>query len=406
MTKANLDNPPSIIPALGFGEFVALMALMIALVALSIDTMLPALPEIGRDLGALRDNDRQLIITLIFLGMAVGQLFYGPISDTIGRKPTIYAGLGLFIVGCLISIWAQTFTAMLVGRFVQGLGVAGPRSVSVALVRDQFAGRAMARVMSFVMAVFILVPVVAPSLGQLIIFFAHWRAIFWLFLVLALVMLIWFGIRQPETLLPSQRVPFSIPRIIAVLREICTNRISLGYTIMAGMVSGAFLGFLSSAQQIFQEQYGLGSQFPLYFAVLALSSGLESFINGKLVMSYGMRALSTWSLYGLFAISLLFLGIAFGQAGVPPLWMTVAYFMLNFFAVGILFGNLNALAMEPLGHIAGIGAALVGSMSTLLSVPLGAVIGQGYNGTVLPLVGGFTLLALLSIGVMYWAEQE
>ncbi|MEZ4710848.1 MAG: multidrug effflux MFS transporter [Caldilineaceae bacterium] len=392
-------------PSLSFGEFVALMALLIALVALSIDTMLPALGEIGGDLGMLRQNDRQLIISLLFLGMAVGQLFYGPLSDSIGRKPAIYAGLALFMVGSLICLLAQTFSVMLAGRLVQGIGVAGPRSVTLALVRDQYAGRGMARIMSFVMAVFILVPVIAPTLGQGILLFAHWRAIFGLFLLLAVVMLAWFGLRQPETLPPARRIPFALGRITAAIGEICTNRAALGFTLMSGLISGAFLGFLSSAQQIFQEQYGLGAQFPLYFALLALASGVASYVNGRLVMRYGMRLLSRAALMGLIVLSLLFLGVAGAQAGSPPLALTVAYFMLTFFAIGLLFGNLNALAMEPLGHIAGIGAALVGSLSTLISVPLGTLIGQSYNGTILPLVGGYVVLSILSALVMWWAER-
>ena len=400
MTRTAKDS------ALSFGEFVALMALMIALVALSIDAMLPALPDIGTELGAQRDNDRQLIISLLFLGMALGQLFYGPLSDSVGRKPAIYAGLALFIVGCGLAIFAQSFTMMLVARLTQGLGVAGPRSVSVALIRDQYAGRAMARVMSFVMAVFILVPVIAPALGQGIILVAHWRMIFVLYLVLAIFMLSWFGLRQPETLPASQRVRFSPSRIAGIIREICTTRAAFGYTIMAGLVSGAFLGFLSSAQQIFQEQYGLGTQFPLYFALLAAASGLASFVNAQLVMRFGMRPLSRWALIAMAGLALIFFGFATTQGGNPALWLTVGYFMLTFFTVGILFGNLNALAMEPLGHIAGIGAAIVGSLSTLLSVPLGTLIGQGYNGTILPLVGGFAVMSLLSLLMMWWTEQQ
>ena len=393
-------------PALPFGEFVALMALMIALVALSIDAMLPALPTIGAELGVQRENDSQLIISLIFLGMAVGQIFYGPLSDSIGRKPAIYAGLALFLVGSTLSLVSQNFTMMLVGRLVQGIGVAGPRSVSVALIRDQYEGRAMARVMSFVMAVFILVPIIAPSLGQGILLVAHWRAIFGLFLILATIMFVWFALRQPETLLPDQRRPFSMTRFISALREIFANRVALGYTIVAGFVSGAFLGFLSSAPQIFQEQYGLGTQFPLYFAVLALASGAASFLNARLVMRFGMRMLSSRSMLVLATLSILFFGFASTQAGNPALWTTMGYLLATFFAVGILFGNLNAMAMAPLGHIAGIGAALVGSLSTLISVPLGTIIGQGYNGTILPLVGGFALLSILSLIVMHWTEKE
>ncbi len=392
--------------ALPLGEFVTLMALMMALVALAIDTMLPALPVIGKELGAKHSNDSQLIVTLLFLGMALGQLFFGPLSDSIGRKPALSAGLGLFVVGSLLSLVAESFTLMLVGRFVQGLGVAGPRSVSMALIRDQYEGRSMARVMSFVMTIFILVPVIAPTLGQGILFIAHWRAIFGLFVVLATIMFAWFAWRQPETLPPAQRMPYSTTRILRVAREVCANRIALGYTIVAGLISGAFLGFLSSAPQIFQEQYGLGSLFPIYFAVLALSAGAASLLNANLVIRLGMRALIRHAMLLLTALSIAFLIFAFLHAGRPALWSTMTYLMLTFFAVGILFGNLNSLAMEPLGHIAGVGAALVGSLSTLISVPLGILIGQGYNGTLLPLVGGFAVLGALSLAVMRWVERE
>lgn len=393
-------------PALPFGEFVALMALMIALVALSIDTMLPALPEIGAELGVQRENDNQMIISLIFLGMALGQIFYGPFSDSVGRKPAIYAGLVIFMIGSILSLTAQNFSIMLAGRFVQGLGVAGPRSVALALIRDLYEGRAMARVMSFVMTIFILVPVIAPSLGQGILLFAHWRAIFALFILLSIIMFAWFAIRQPETLQPDQRTRFSVSHLVTVLREICTSRIALGYTIVSGLIAGAFLAFLGTAPQIFQGLYGLGAKFPLYFAALAVASGVASFVNARLVMHFGMRALSNRAMLVLTALALLFLGYAFTQAGSPPLWTTVGYLSLTFFAVGILFGNLNALAMEPLGHIAGVGAAVVGSLSTLISALLGMLIGQAYNGTILPLIGGFAVLGALSMIVMRWAEQQ
>lgn len=379
---------------------------MIALVALSIDMMLPALPDISVDLGIQRDNDRQLILALIFLGMAFGQIVYGPLSDSIGRKPAIYIGLALFIAGCLICIFARSFVILLAGRLVQGIGVAGPRSVILALVRDLYEGRSMARVMSFVMAVFILVPVIAPALGQGVIFFAHWRVIFVIYLLLALIMLTWFALRQPETLPVARRSSFSLARIAATTQEILRNRIALGYTLMAGFISGAFLGFLNSAQQILQEQYGLGARFTLYFAILALANGTASFLNAQLVMRFGMRILSRWALLTLMMSSVLFFGVAYAQAGSPPLGMTVAYLMLSFFAIGILFGNLNALAMEPLGHIAGIGAAVVGALSTFISVPLGTLIGQAYNETILPLVAGFALLSAISIATMLWAEQQ
>ncbi len=389
-----------------FGEFVALTALIISLVALSTDALLPALAEIGRELGVQRENDNQLIVSLLFLGMALGQMVYGPLSDSTGRKPAIYVGFGLFISGSLLCLLATSFPMMLLGRVLQGVGAAGPRIVTVALVRDQYEGRAMARVMSFVMTVFILVPVIAPILGQGLLILAHWRAIFGVYLGLALITVTWFGLRQPETLLPDRRIPFSLKRIGRAIREIVANRIAFGYSIAAGFIFGAFLAYLSSAQQIFQEQYGLGRLFPLYFALLSLGLGSASFLNARLVMRYGMRTLSRSALLAISGLSLIFWPVAYALAGQPPLWELMLYFLISFFCIGILFGNLNAMAMEPLGHIAGVGAAVVGSLSTLISLLLGTLIGQGYNGTVLPLVGGFLILSIASLAVMHWAEQS
>lgn len=390
----------------GFGEFVALMAMMIAIVALSTDVMLPALSDIGESLAVQRENSTQLVVSFLFLGLAVGQVVYGPLSDSLGRKPVIYAGYVLFICGCLLSIFASNFSVMLLGRLLQGVGIAGPRSVTVALIRDQYEGRLMARVMSFVMAVFILVPVIAPTFGQAILIFANWRAIFGALLTLALLTAIWFAIRQPETLPSNRRIPFSLKRILSALREIFTHPIALGYTIGAGLISGAFLGYLNSAQQIFQEQYKLGTKFPLYFAVIALAIGGASFLNGRLVLRYGMRSLSNWAVLALASLSITFSIIAFMLGGNPPLFALMIYLMTSFFCVGILFGNLNSLAMEPLGHIAGVGAAVVGSLSTFISVLLGILIGQSYNYTILPLVGGFAILSTLSIIIMRWAEKK
>lgn len=392
--------------ALPFIEFVALMAAMMALVALSTDAMLPALQRIGEDLAVVRENSVQLIVSTLFLGMAVGQIAYGPVSDSIGRKPMIYVGYALFIIGCLLSIFATNFSVMLAGRLLQGIGVAGPRSITLALVRDEYEGRAMAQVMSFVMMVFILVPVIAPSFGQAILLIASWRVIFTALLVLALLTVTWFALRQPETLPVERRIPFSVRRIWRAIVEIGNDRIALGYTLAAGLATGAFMGYLNSAQQIFQELYGLGTKFPLYFAVIALALGGASFANGRLVKQYGMRFLSNWSVRGLVILSLAFSLIAFLMGGQPPLLALMVYLMTGFFCIGILFGNLNALAMEPLGHIAGVGAAVVGSLSTFIAVPLGTIIGQAYNETVLPLVGGFALLSLLSLLIMGWAEGK
>jgi len=295
---------------------------------------------------------------------------------------------------------------MLAGRLLQGIGIAGPRSVTMALIRDQYEGRQMARIMSFVMMVFILVPIIAPSFGQAILIFASWRATFGALLILALITAIWFAIRQPETLPVDRRIPFSIKRIWMGVREVFAHRTALGYTIGAGLVSGAFMGYLNSAQQIFQGQYDLGTQFPLYFSIIAIAIGGASFLNGRLVMRFGMRALSTWSIQMLVFLSVGFALLGFIHAGNPSLLVLMVYLMASFFCVGILFGNMNSLAMEPLGHIAGVGAAVVGSLSTFISVPLGIVIGQSYNNTILPLVIGFATLSTLSMLTMRWAEKK
>ncbi len=387
-------------------EFVIIISLMMSLTALSIDAMLPALPQIGVELQVQSANDRQLVVSAIFLGLSIGQLFFGPLSDKTGRKPAIYGGLTLYVAGSLISATAVNFPLMLAGRLLQGVGVSAPRSVGLALVRDRYEGRAMAQVMSFVMTIFILVPMIAPALGQAILLFSGWRAIFMSFVLLAVIALIWFALRMPETLAPEQRAPFTLRRITSTTIEIIKIKPALGYTIVAGFVSGAHLGYLSSAQQVFQEQYDLGRLFPLYFAIIALSIGLASFLNARLVMRFGMHSLVRWALLLILGLGVIVLVISLTSSGQPPLWLLMIYFMLTFFGIGILYGNNNALAMQPLGHIAGIGAAIVGSLSTFISVPLGTLIGQGYNGTVIPLITGIVILSALSLFVVRWAEAD
>ena len=391
---------------IAFGEFVAMMALMQSLVALSIDAMLPALTEIGQDLGAHQINDSQLIVSVLFLGLAFGQGIYGPLSDSMGRKPAIYLGFIIFLCGCLCSLFSTNFTVMLIGRFLQGLGLAAPRCIVMAIVRDQFEGPAMARVMSFVMTIFILVPAIAPALGQGILLVAHWRAIFAALLGFGVLTFIWFALRLPETLAPDLRIPFSFRRIKHAIHEVCSHRVSLGYTISLGLISSAFLGYLSSAQQIFQTQYGLGTLFPLYFAILALCIGSASFVNGRLVMRFGMQYLSRWSKRISTVISLIFFLYVISVGGQPPLWSMMVYMMAILFCFGIMYGNLNAMAMEPLGHIAGVGSAVMGALSTLISVPCGILIGHSYNGTVIPVVSGFTISGVLIIAVMHWVESK
>lgn len=389
----------------GYKEFITLMAVIISITALSIDMMLPALPDIGRDLKVGHPNDVQLVVSVLILGMGIGQILFGPLSDSFGRKPAIFAGFAIFILGCLLSIFSQGFETMLAGRLIQGLGAAGPRTAIVALIRDQYDGRAMARIMSAIMTVFIFVPAIAPALGQIVLLKATWRAIFSVLMIQGLIAVIWFTIRQPETLTVKNRIPFSGRRILKGLAEVCTNRLALGFTLAAGFMSGALIAYLNSAQQIFQEIYHLGRQFPAYMALLALCVGSASFINSRIVMRFGMRTLSYRAAFMFIFLMTLYLAATFSMQGHAPLWFFMTCLSLSFFCLGILFGNLNAIAMEPLGHIAGMGAAVIGSMSSLISGWISIIIGRYYNGTTLPLAMGFVILGILTLVVMRWADK-
>ena len=386
-------------------EFIALMAVMTSIIAFSIDAMLPALPQIAADLGVADVNDRQLVVIVLFIGLALAQIAYGPISDTMGRKPAAYIGFTIFIIGSLLCIFASTFEIMLIGRFLQGVGAAGPRIVSLALVRDLYSGRAMAKIMSMVMGIFIIVPVVAPSVGQVLLLVGDWRLIFVALLAEGIIGLAWFAWRQPETLREDRRAPFSLRRILGAFGEAFAHPVTLGYTVAAGLVFGAFVGYLASTQQILGELYGLGAQFPIYFGANALAFGAASMLNARLVMKLGMRRLAGSGLAATRALSVLFFIVTLMLDGHPPLWTLMGYLLLTFFFVGVLFGNFNALAMEPMGHIAGVAAAVIGSLATIISSVLGWALGQAYDGTVRPMVAGFAVLTILAGLSMILAER-
>lgn len=386
-------------------ELIALIALTTSLVAMSIDTMLPALGTMASELGAAHANDRQLILSVFFGGMSVGQLVYGPVSDSTGRKPALFLGIGLFVVGGMICALTQSFAWLLVGRALSGFGAAGPRIVSVALVRDAHTGPSMARVMSFVQTVFILVPVLAPSVGQAVLLVTSWRAIFAGLVVIAVLNVLWLVLRQPETLPVARRVPFSFRNIRHGCVETFRNRIALGYTLGSGFVFGGFISYLSMSQQVFGEQYGLGSKFPLFFGLLASSIGVASFANGKLVMRFGMRRLARTSLICNCVLCVCALLGSWALGGHPPLFAFVGFMLVCFFCNGLLFGNFSARAMEPVGHIAGVASAVIGSVSGLLALVHGTLFGRAYDGTVLPLVAGFTASGLLALTVTELAER-
>jgi DHA1 family bicyclomycin/chloramphenicol resistance-like MFS transporter len=371
---------------------------------MSIDAMLPALPEIGRDLGVAETTQLQLVVQLMFGGFAIGQLIGGPVADSFGRKQAFYIGLTVYLAGTLLAIVAPSYGIFLTARVLQGLGASIPLVVLAALVRDQYEGAPMARIMSLIGGVFITVPIIAPLLGQGILLVAGWRMIFVMFLVLAIIVTIWFGIRQPETLPLARRAPFRVSSFAASFREASTHRVATSYMVAEGFVFGAFLPYLASAQHIFQDIYGQGTAFVLYFSSLAATLGIAFFANSGLVMRFGMQRLTGAALIYVVVLAVAMLALTLALGGTPPLWLFMGYMLLTFLGIGFAFGNINALTMEPLGHIAGIGAAVLGTISTFLGMAIGIFIGWWIDGTVLPLIAGFGVCFGLAYLTMLWAE--
>lgn len=384
-------------------EFIVLMAFLTALVALAIDAMLPALGIMAGDLTVARANDIQFVISALFIGMTIGQLLYGPIADAIGRKPALYSGMALFILGSLISWHADSLPVMLFGRFVQGLGVSGPRIIVMAIVRDKYHGRDMAYVMSMVMGVFILVPAIAPSIGELIIHLADWRSIFLFYIAATSLAALWAHMRLEETLAPENRRPFSLPVIWSGIKEAARTRVTLGYTVCSGVAFGSVLGYLNSAQQIFQGLFEAGQYFALYFGMLALAFGAALFSNSRWVRRVGMRIITRNALYGMMTAAGLF--FAHTLLAEPSLPIFMVCMGACFYCLGLMFGNMSAMALEPMGHMAGLASAFMGSCSSLVSMTLGAIVGQLYDGTLLPLSAGLLIFSTGTYGIMRWAEH-
>lgn len=384
-------------------EFTILVALLMSIVAISIDALLPALGIISTSLQLDNPNKAQFILSALFLGMAIGQLICGPLSDAAGRKKILYLGVILFLVGSVICLNADSLTTMLVGRVIQGLGVAGPYVSAMSIVRDQFSGRQMAKIMSLVMLIFIAVPAIAPSLGQGILLLASWQMIFVFYIGYALLITLWIFFRLEETLPKERRIAFSTRSFMDGFKEVLCNRITVGYTLCMGLFFGSFIGYLNSSQQIFQVQFNTGKLFTVYFGLLALVFGLASLANSQWVEKLGMHTLCYRSISIMIACSAAFLILH----GITPitLWMFFIYASVLFFCFGLIFGNLNAIAMEPMGHVAGIAAAIIGSLSSIISMCIGTFIGQLYNNTLIPVTTGFLVLSSLALLIMRIADK-
>jgi DHA1 family bicyclomycin/chloramphenicol resistance-like MFS transporter len=385
-------------------EFTLLVALLMSIVAISIDALLPALGIISSEITMAYPNQAQLVISALFLGMAIGQLICGPLSDATGRKKVLYSGIALFLAGSVLCFFAQDITTLLIGRFIQGLGVSGPYVSAISIVRDKYAGREMAKVMSLVMMIFIMVPAIAPSLGQAILLFASWRYVFVLYVVYAVIIGLWIFLRLEETLPKEKRIPFSVTGFVDGFKEVICNRTTMGYTLCMGLFFGSFVGYLNSSQQIFQVQFGTGKMFTVYFGVLALVFGVASLFNSQLVEKWGMHYISKRAVWAIIINSGLFLGLH-ALCGIQ-LWMFMIYASVLFFAFGLIFGNVNAMAMEPMGHVAGIASAIIGSVSSIISMVIGTAIGQMYNNTLIPVTTGFLVMTILALFLMKFADSH
>ena len=389
-------------------EFIVIMAALMSLVSLAIDALLPAMTNIGDTIGISDATNNQLLITMIFLGLGFGQLISGPLSDSYGRKPIIYIGFIVFAFASLICVFSTSLEMMIVGRIAQGIGLSAPRTISIAMIRDRFSGNYMAKVMSFVVAIFILVPVVAPALGKIMLDLYGWQSIFYSQLLFGLAVMLWLWKRQPETLKKENKRDFKLALLIAGLKEFIKHKNAVIFTFFSGCITGSFMVYLSASQVIFEQQYNLKDEFPFIFAGIALFIGIATFLNGTFVVRLGMFKLVSIFTIIFTLIPFVYIFLYSGETN-PSIYVLVTFFGLQFFAIAFLFGNTRALAMEPIGHIAGIGAAINGFVSTIMAVPIATLIGSFINTTALPLFIGFFVcgvIALLLIQYLNFSNKK
>ncbi len=401
--NAPIKDPTAFPLAIGRTEFIAIIALLIAVNALAIDVMLPGMQEIGASLGVSDENQRQLVISSYLLGFGFMQLVFGPLSDRYGRRAPLFAGLLIYVFAATAAIFVPSFGMLLALRALQGAGAAATRVIAVAVVRDVFGGRQMAEVMSLVMTVFMIMPIIAPNAGQLILLVADWHAIFVFMAVIAAIITVWAWLRLPETLHPEDRRPFTLASVATGFKIVMMNRLSFWYTLATTVVIGALFGFINSAQQVYVGIYGLGVWFPVVFALVAGLMSVASFGNAKLVMRIGMRRLSHGALFGFATTAgLLALMSAFGPVPFPLFLGLFAITMVFFGAIGSNFG---AIAMEPLGHLAGTASSVQGFFQTVGGALVGAGIGQAFDGTVFPLSLGFFTVGIIGLVCVFIAEK-
>nr|WP_234151807.1 multidrug effflux MFS transporter [Sphingobium sufflavum] len=390
-------------PDIRFREFVLLCAALMAMNALSIDPMLPALPAIAQDLRVPHPNDRQLIISIYFLGTGIGSLLFGVLSDRFGRKPVLGGATALFIAASIACAIAPSFSMLLVGRGLAGFFAGASRVITVSIIRDRFHGDAMARVMSLIFSIFMIIPVLAPSFGQAILWVAPWRWIFWALSILALMVLLWMMIRLPETLSVENRMPISARSIVASVVTILTTRQTIGYMLASGVVMSGMIGFIVSIQQILFDVFDAGHIFPLAFAAMAGTMGLGGLANSRLVSLVGARRLSQGAVILMIALSLIHLGIIFsGHESLVSFMILQALTML---CVAFTSSNFSSISMEPFSKGAGMASSFQACLTTAIASFLGSIVGRAFDGTVMPFALGLFGFGTLALAIVLWAER-
>lgn len=402
---AHVTTKAAIPTRLGRVELTALLALSMALAALGIDMVLPAFAAMRTDLGLAPDSTALAgVVTAYLLGLALAQVAYGPLADRFGRKPTLYVGYGIYIVGAAASALAPNLPLVLAARFIWGLGAAGPRVVTLSVVRDRYEGEEMSRAMSFIMAVFVLVPIVAPSLGAALVAVVSWRWVFGAPLVLAVVMAVW-AMRLEETLDPANRIELRFDRVVAAARLVLTNRLTVGYMLALTALMGVFTSYLASSEIIFSDVFGAADKFPLLFGGLAAVMGMSMLGNAFVVRRFGTRRMAHAVLVAYVLAATSFVVVAFATGGRPPLAIFMVGMALMLGSHALLIPNFNTIAMAPMGAVAGTAAAVIGTISTAGGALLGAVLDRAFNGTVIPITLGFVLGGLVAFSVVFWAEE-
>ncbi|WP_375452018.1 multidrug effflux MFS transporter [uncultured Devosia sp.] len=384
-------------------EFIALMAALMALNALAIDVMLPALPYMGEALGIASENERQFVVTAYMLGFGLAQIAFGPLSDRFGRRAPLLIGIVVYILAAIAAVFSPSFGVLLLCRFIQGLGAAGTRVIATSMVRDLYSGRAMAEVMSLTFMVFMAIPIIAPGIGQVLLLTGPWQYIFIFMAGLATIFGLWGFIRLPETLALGNRRPLTFAGVIEGFRLVVTNRVAFSYGLAGMFLFAALFGFISSAQQIYVDIYQLGVYFPLAFAGIAALMAVSSFLNSRIVSRFGMRRISHFSVLIYTATAALL--VALSMSGFMPLWLFFPLLAIIMFMFGWSASNMNSLSMEPLGAVAGTASSVFGSIQTVGGAVIGSFIGQQFNGTVVPVAFGYFSMGALALICVLVAEN-